>query len=236
MNIQELEKILKKKSVKNIGKLNKEKILEVINYLETTNEFIDATSEEIRFVKSIGSTVLINTKPNEDGLIRLYNYSFIKKLYKNSYPPEAIHQLGYSFAGLDAIKTIECLELRKEEELKEPSHKILYNAKIGKGVYGIYIDGLLVYIGKTNTTFEKRYKQHLEALNNYEPGGWQQEHLYAAMRLGKEVKFETLVEANSFTNHEIECMEYALITTNKPQYNYQGVVVPYQFTESKRRE
>lgn len=219
MDLEKLNELLIEKEVKNASKLNREILLEAVNYLETTDRWHEVDGE------------------------RVYCEHDIASIYqkKKRYMPVAVHNLGYrlidrnEFIDIGIKKFMEALP-QSEVELNTKPQEVEQKYNPRKGVYGIYLDGVLVYIGKTSISFAKRWTEHSRAAKKYIEGGWQQDYLYKAMRQAKEVRFEELIVANDFSNHEIECMEYALITFNKPQFNYQGVKAPYEFTEKKENK
>lgn len=119
------------------------------------------------------------------------------------------------------------------------SHKIIgtyknfcrNNAEIG--IYGIYQDGVLVYIGKTQRSFEERWKEHLDVIN----GVKEQSNmvLYKILDKDKDIEFRPLIRVKDIkvegelTTRDIESMELALITLYQPVGNYQGVKNNYVF-------
>lgn len=120
----------------------------------------------------------------------------------------------------------------------------IYKKDSCRGIYGIYIDDNLIYIGKTNASFQKRFQQHQYNLANPQRWGTQQElysTLQSAKSLGRQVKLIPLVSledikylsVNELSNRDIECMELAMITYFKQHghlLNIQGVSKPYTFT------
>lgn len=96
------------------------------------------------------------------------------------------------------------------------------------GVYGIYVDNELVYIGYTKRTFGIRWEEHLQN-TKIGCGGSQEWYLYKAMREAKTINFKALVIAPKEvkTEKEYKCMEYAAITMYKPKFNYSGVKIDY---------
>ena len=102
------------------------------------------------------------------------------------------------------------------------------------GIYGIYIDDKLVYIGKTTTSFEQRFKEHNKNINDTM-------YIHKLMREAKKdglsvymkpiITLEDLkMEGKKVINNkELECMELALITAYKPIGNIEGRIKPYVF-------
>lgn len=115
------------------------------------------------------------------------------------------------------------------KDIKECSkYGIIGPSIIHKGIYGIYINNELVYIGMTTRNFEKRWIEHKKNIEDETLENSQQNYLYKEAR-EKGCKFKMLVNGDNFDNHEIECMEYALIKHLEPKYNFQGVRANYRF-------
>lgn len=95
------------------------------------------------------------------------------------------------------------------------------------GIYGIYIDEKLVYIGKTTTNFQIRFNQHKSNLNNSD------KYLYRGLRKAKTygakislrplIIVEELKVNKPIVERDIEMMELALIQLYQPKYNIQGI-------------
>ena len=115
-----------------------------------------------------------------------------------------------------------------------------------KGIYGIYSNDELLYIGKTNRSFKDRYLEHMKKLSSYICGndiGGQYtlyERLYQEKRKGNNVHLEPIIRVSKLniqddshrcrsyiSNRDIECMELALIMTLKPVLNVEGRTKPY---------
>jgi hypothetical protein len=108
------------------------------------------------------------------------------------------------------------------------------------GIYGIYIEDELVYIGKTDVGFQKRLYMHKYSMEHIEKSG--NKDFYTALKKasneGKEIKLVPLVVIedlkvkghDNFTFNDIKMMELSLITAIKPKYNIEGVHIPYDFS------
>lgn len=99
------------------------------------------------------------------------------------------------------------------------------------GIYGIFINEELVYIGMTMETFERRWIRHKTYANNPNLQKAQQNYLYKSMRENRgKVRFEPLLIAPShFTKRDFKVAEYTLITVHKPKFNVIGVRTEYKF-------
>ena len=109
------------------------------------------------------------------------------------------------------------------------------------GIYGIYVDDVLVYIGKTTQSFQKRFLQHKHNMDYPEDSTTQYDMYYelAVARaqgsciqlrplfIAEYVPYDSLYE---FTNRDLESMEFALIWYCRPRYNIKGLKQPYKYT------
>ena len=109
------------------------------------------------------------------------------------------------------------------------------------GIYGIYVDNELVYIGKTTQSFQKRFNQHKRLMDYPDDSETQYEMYYelaVARAQGKSVQLRPLIIAEyipydslyDLTNRDLESMEMALIWCYRPRYNICGIQKPYRFT------
>lgn len=136
-------------------------------------------------------------------------------------------------------------EKKKEEVIKEEEPVILEenltykskgnNIETCTGVYGIYADDKLVYIGRTIAGFKQRYKSHLKELKE------NNSFLYRRLReykdAGCEIRLKPLivleklemVHKKTINIKELNCMEFALITVLQPELNVEGRLKPYVF-------
>lgn len=109
------------------------------------------------------------------------------------------------------------------------------------GIYGIYVDNNLVYIGKTTQSFQKRFYQH-KHLMDFPDDSETQYDMYYELAVARAqgsciqlrplfiveiVKYDSLY---NITNRDLESMEFALISLMKPRYNILGVKKPYKYT------
>lgn len=103
------------------------------------------------------------------------------------------------------------------------------------GVYGIYINNELVYIGMTMRDFETRWQEHIAKIKS----GSDELYFYKQLqKYDEEIKlhFKVLVDVSdkvidksSFSEDEIKSMEYALIKVLKPKYNLAGNTYDYHW-------
>ena len=109
------------------------------------------------------------------------------------------------------------------------------------GIYGIYVDKELVYIGKTTQSFQKRFYQHKHLIDYPDDSETQYEMYYelaVARAQGRNVQLRPLIIAEyipydslyELTNRDLESMEMALIWCYRPRYNICGIQKPYRYT------
>ena len=139
--------------------------------------------------------------------------------------------------NLEKISPVE-IEIPDIQELIEPDNT--YKTKTGKleectGIYGVYADDKLVYIGRTIAGFGQRFKQHKEAIDNSNSFLYQKLREYK--KQGKKLTFKPLVileylkmiGKKTINVKELNCMEFALITALQPELNVEGRLKPYIF-------
>lgn len=130
------------------------------------------------------------------------------------------------------------LFLKAKFQYKGYTHEIIGTYKTAEdndsGIYGIYINDKLVYIGMTCRNFEERWNEHRKC---FEARSGSNYYLYTALNPGDVLRFEKLIKVedlkvnSAITRRDLEAMELALIRLYQPKYNYQGVSDnEYKFT------
>lgn len=123
--------------------------------------------------------------------------------------------------------TWEQLEREKKIRLLDQKKK-----EYSYGVYGMYEDGQLVYIGMTMRPFEKRWQEHIEGIQN-QSGDL---YFYQKIKPESKIEFKILIDVSKMkankpiTRINIESMEHGLIYMFKPKYNYAGRTVEYRYS------
>ena len=107
----------------------------------------------------------------------------------------------------------------------------------GYGVYGIYINNELVYIGETMRSFEERFKEHKLNLRKNEE--YKYIELNKAKNGGAKISLIPLIDVEklleecegkrTFSEKEVKCMELALIKMYQPKLNIEGRLKKYHF-------
>lgn len=128
------------------------------------------------------------------------------------------------------------IQINYEEKQKQVRKQ--YDEKINEimsegGIYGIYENDELVYIGMTMRNFQTRWNEHLENIKEqtYELP------LYHLINPDNKITFKILLNkkymfSNSeITRRDLEAMEFALIQEHQPKYNFAGRNQPYRFSK-----
>lgn len=104
------------------------------------------------------------------------------------------------------------------------------------GIYGIFIDDLLVYIGSTKKSFQYRFTAHKNAVYG-EATQYIHKQIKIALEMNKKIEFKPLIVIEDLSikydrkisEDELKCMELALISVLQPIYNIEGVLQPFSF-------
>lgn len=104
------------------------------------------------------------------------------------------------------------------------------------GIYGIFVDDKIVYIGKTTTSFKKRYQQHLTHVKNNDPT-FKYEMLRKYKEEGCHIYLRPLItveQLSVLTNRVIDkevlgWIELSFIIYFKPELNDDGIYHKYKF-------
>lgn len=105
------------------------------------------------------------------------------------------------------------------------------NEEFSYGVYGIYENGELVYIGMTMRDFMQRWEEHQRGIKT----GSKELIFYSKINKKSKIEFKILVdvskiESNSkITKRDVQSMELGLIRVFNPKYNYAGRTVEYKY-------
>lgn len=100
------------------------------------------------------------------------------------------------------------------------------------GIYGIYYEDEIVYVGMTQKGFEARWKEHMDIFTGAVPAPLNM-RLYAADLDLSKIEFKELINMNevnyngTLTYRELKAMELACIHMFKPKYNTCGLTKPY---------
>ena len=162
-----------------------------------------------------------------------------KFLYKKFYTYKCIN-----WNNDDALMASEYLIKKKEYDKEQEQKKRRQSQKISKekkreqsnrGIYGIYCNDKLIYIGKTNVSFEARFKQHKDAIEQNAPEIGVHNYIIKAKQSGAIIIMKPLINVldlnvkGKITDRDIQAMELALIQLYQPKCNVQGISKEYVF-------
>ena len=130
--------------------------------------------------------------------------------------------------------SVELMKQKRDEKIantqKSEKKKIVITDNKG-GIYGIYENNELVYIGMTMRPFEARWKEHQEKIEE----GSTELALYGLIDANAKIEFKKLLELDKMecndkiTKRDLQAMEFALIQEHRPKYNFAGKTTPYVF-------
>ena len=134
---------------------------------------------------------------------------------------------------LDYLKQIEGKEIIEEEQQKKGRKSKVKEELRKSGIYGIYVDEKIVYIGKTETSFQRRFTQHKHHTLSVDSSMPLYNYLRQQMAQGHSINLKPLISIEDLqvdgklTSRDIKMMELALIDLYKPICNVQGRISPY---------
>ena len=117
-----------------------------------------------------------------------------------------------------------------------------------KGIYGIFVNNKLLYIGMTMDSFKRRFRNHRKNINDMINGCYNRDTQYDLYSIlaryvndGKSVELRPLVCLSKLnireesercrprlTRRDVECMELAFISYFKPVLNTSGIKTGYE--------
>lgn len=152
----------------------------------------------------------------------------------NKYHFDCANNIMWSLKRAHEQSKWRVVQVAVKEEKPKPKSKLKATAKTTpthRGVYGIYCNNELIYIGMTwKQGFEIRWNQHIENIKN----GSQELHLYSLFRQGDQIVFEAIIDISEIklsegeiTERDVKMMELALIREHKPRGNISGNTMQY---------
>ena len=156
---------------------------------------------------------------------REVSYSVVKLIIRDSEGRQIFISTESTMQKLASIakKSTKPAELKPKQKAKE---------KAPYGIYCIQYRGEVIYIGMTLTSFEQRWKEHLQLFKNPKHSDM---ILYHSGLNPDELEFRPMVDltqekANKeLTKRDIKAMEMGMIAYFKPRFNISGVKIPYRF-------
>lgn len=207
----------------------------MIILMEEKNMSYDDVKEEIKTNPKKYNECLGDAFVREKTVLKYINLIYSKRIsLKEAEDRDAIRRI--QFQKIKAEKR-EKIRLKQEEEDKRWEEKRRQQKELKKlayGIYGIFIDNKLIYIGKT-TNFEKRFQSYEYELNSYNKESRKIiKMIYNAKKEKKNVSFHPLITNEDFPNNtitkeQLSAIEFSLIKMYKPCGNVEGVVLPYRW-------
>lgn len=191
------------------GKFNIEYIEQIREYLDTHREVINNATYNISLT---------------DSIIKRFKEAFINKI-----PNQVVEQ---------PCNIILKNEYNIKELLEDNSiRRIKTEWENKKGIYGIYVNNNLVYIGSTYESFKSRFIVHKGHIKRGENDLFLYRKIREALNNGRNVEFKPIIiledlkmeHKKTINEKEMKCMEMALIITLQPIYNISGRLKPFDF-------
>lgn len=173
--------------------------------------------------------------------IRQDTYLFIKRIIENNETYEQIYNDLNNNKKYYGIK--EDTYLTKKKTIEE--YVAICRGKVDSkledaGVYGIYVNDIIIYVGETVRSFQERFTEHYNNMQNKE----NKERLYSYLRNAKingdEIIMRPLItlkqlKNNSigFTHRDLLAVEYGLIQYLQPIMNIEGNFKKYRFNKNE---
>lgn len=204
-----------------------------IKYLDGIYDIIGWENLERKNLKTKFYDYLVfEDKWLENEQIKKYQLKLSKKFwdYSRKKMSREIILPQFKFKELEEKEKKFLLKYRQEQEEKE--YNIQYQKNKNYGIYGIYQNDELIYIGSTLRSFDIRFNEHKENIQNKS----KELYLYSLFNLGDKIEFKILIDCKELktnidlSKREIESMELALIQVFKPKGNLAGNTCQFRFT------
>ena len=208
------------------GIINVKKIEELREYLDKNREIVNNKDYSISLTSSIIKRFKesFNIDFKIEGEIPVQDKAKSKKVKTNVNTKEDIE-----YCNIYNVKDL----------LENNSIRKVYTDWENKtGVYGIFVNNNLVYIGSTSISFKDRFLEHKGYIRNNS----EIMYLYKKLKLDLEnncnVEFKPLIiledlqmlHKKTINKKELKCMEFALIMVLQPKYNIAGRLQPFNFS------
>lgn len=173
--------------------------------------------------------------------IRQDTYLFIKRIIENNETYEQIYDDLNNNKKYYGIKEDTYLTKKKTVEEYVAICRGKVDSKLeDAGVYGIYVNDIIIYVGETVRSFQERFTEHYNNMQNKE----NKERLYSYLRNAKvngdEIIMRPLItlkqlKNNSigFTHRDLLAVEYGLIQYLQPIMNIEGNFKKYRFNKNE---
>lgn len=163
------------------------------------------------------------------------------KTYSIALPETIIKRFKESF--IDEMYTMNNIETEYQNTYN--IQQLLENQSIRKisvdwesktGIYGIFTESKLVYIGSTHESFKARFMAHRAGIKG-KSTQYVHKKIKEDLNNNKRVEFKPIIiiedlqmmHKKTINLKELKCMELALIVALQPSYNIEGVLKPFSF-------
>lgn len=175
--------------------------------------------------------------------IRKDTFMFVNRLRQGQSYDEIYESLDNNRAilgiGKDMLLTSKttCMKIiekiNKAQQITEEDKDDWENKR---GIYAISIDDVIIYIGKTNSSFKKRFQSHKYSFQDKQNTDYLYRELRIAKEQGKDLKMYPLIVLEevsvknelNLTERDLNIMELTLISIYQPRCNIEGVLKPYK--------
>ena len=196
------------------GKFDIEKIEELRTYLDKNREVISNKDYPITLTNSV---------------IKRFKESFLIKEKEDKVKIKQEEK---------TVEKIHCEVYSIQQLLENHSIRKIYTDWENKtGVYGIFVEDKLMYIGSTTVSFKARFLEHKDFLKKKDDKMYLYKQLTLDLINNSKIEFRPLVIVEDLqmlhkkviNEKELKSMELALITVFQPKYNIAGRLQPFNF-------
>lgn len=175
--------------------------------------------------------------------IRKDTFMFVNRLRQGQSYDEIYESLDNNRAilgiGKDILLTSKTTCMKIIEKINKAQQIIEENKddwENKRGIYAISIDDVIIYIGKTNSSFKKRFQSHKYSFQDKQNTDYLYRELRIAKEQGKDLKMYPLIVLEevsvknelNLTERDLNIMELTLISIYQPRCNIEGVLKPYK--------
>lgn len=193
---------------------NYQNLMNIYKTLEPLSKFVEYKEQ------AYGISRIAMIVPNNYKEICLEDQKQLSKPYWT------YNQNYYRWFGTQKEFDVMIAKIKKEEQRQIRKDKGISNG----GVYGVYRNGQLIYVGST-IDFNKRWSEHKRCMKNRD----YKLHFYKLFQPGDRVDFKVLIDGSKLeadreiTPTDLKTMEYALINVFKPAGNIAGRIQPFKY-------
>lgn len=175
----------------------------------------------------------------QNGLSYIKAKEKVLKEHKEEFKPSIIRAFVKEPTILSILKQLGYITPRQPSKVKRISNHIIVEEdnNTSHGIYGIYMDGKLVYIGMTERSFKERWEEHIQCIMDKNVS----QYLYKYIRSypDKIFTFHIILDVDQLNTRtkmqkrDLQSIELALITLYQPVCNIEGRLKLYCFNHKK---